>query len=339
LVRDRSGNGSPPDLFRLATLGEQETQFRIADWNLSTGIAPKHGGEDPARISRMTLRRSTDSGGEAFLSMREHPGRHFGPFRGEETQLPFERHPGLAAPWMSFAAGGLGAGGSTRLSSGGRVSLGLFRGAPMFLGDRAPTGESNLAALLEAVSPSGIFSLQAGYLREREAAMGIAPDGALGRASGRTFFAGATASHRLSPDWSAAVAAFVGRTGSNMQGRGVIRDIDTLISSSFGIALRGSDVFTTSDVLDLSLSQPLRIESGSARIDLPAGRTAYGEALRERIDASLEPSGRELDLRASYSRSFGSVDLRASAGWVEQRGHVRSREGDPYGLIELRRPF
>jgi len=81
--------------------------------------------------------------------------------------------------------------------------------------------------------------------------------------------------------------------------RGVIRDIDTLISSSFGLALRGGDVFTTSDVLDLSLSQPLRIESGSARIDLPAGRTAYGEALRERIDASLEPSGRELDLRAS----------------------------------------
>jgi len=161
----------------------------------------------------------------------------------------------------------------------------------------------------------------------------------MGRAAGRTFFAGATASRDLGTGWSAVAAAFVGRTGAGIRGGGAVREIGELVSSSFGLALRGTDIFTASDALDLSLSQPLRIESGSARIDLPAGPSRFGEALRERIDASLETGGRELDLCASYSRSLGSVDLRVAAGWVEQRGHVRSREGDPHGLIELRRTF
>lgn len=163
--------------------------------------------------------------------------------------------------------------------------------------------------------------------------------GAMGRAAGRTFFAGATASRDLGAGWSSVAAAFVGRTGAGIRGGGAVREIGELVSSSFGLALRGTDVFTASDAFDLSLRQPLRIESGSARIDLPAGRSYFGDALRESIDATLEPSGRELDLRASYSRSLGPVDLRAVAGWVDQRGHVRAREGDPYGPIEMRRTF
>ncbi len=161
----------------------------------------------------------------------------------------------------------------------------------------------------------------------------------MGAAAGRTFFAGAVASHKFRSDWSAVAAAFVGRTIPSVRGRGAIREIGVLTSSSFGLALRGSGVFTSSDEIDLSLRQPLRIESGSALIELPAGRTRYGEALREKLDVSLEPSGRELDLQASYSRSFGPIDLRATTGWIRQRGHVRNRDDDPYGLLELRRSF
>jgi len=339
LIKDRSGGDRAPDLFRLAALGERSTEVHGSDWTLRAGIAPKRGAESPARITRMTLRRPTEDGGETFLSLREHPGRLFGPFRDDGAQMQFDRHTQLAAPWMGFTAGGIGAGSSVKLPSGGRFTFGLFRGAAMFPGDYAPDGESNLSALMEAQTPSGLFSFQAGYLRESETALGIDPKGAMGRVSGRTFFAGATLHRALSSNWSAAAAAFVGRTGPSTQGHGVIRDIDALVSSSFGLALRGSDVFSTSDALDLSVGQPLRIETGSARIRLPAGRTRYGGTLNNTLDARLEPSGREIDLRGSYSRTFGSLDLRATAGWVEQRGHVRARDGEPYGLLELRRTF
>jgi len=112
--------------------------------------------------------------------------------------------------------------------------------------------------------------------------------------------------------------------------RGTVREIDKLALSSSGLALRGGDVFAASDALGRSLSRPLLIESGSARIDLPAGRTACGEAPRERVDVFLDPGGREQDLRASCSRRFSLVDWRAAAGWAVQRGHVRTEDGDPY---------
>jgi len=239
---------------------------------------------------------------------------------------------------MGFAAGGIGAGGAARMPSGGRIAFGVFSGGAMFSGDHTPAGKSNLAALIEATSRSGSFSFQAGYLRESQSPLGIAR----GRDGSRR------RTHLLRGGDGVARP----RCGLERGGCGVrrahwrghpgrrCRPRDRRAGlSSFGLALRGTDVFTASDALDLSLSQPLRIESGSARIDLPAGRSRFGETLRERIDASLEPSGRELDLCASHSRSLGSVDLRVAAGWVEQRGHVRSREGDPHGLIELRRTF
>jgi len=75
----------------------------------------------------------------------------------------------------------------------------------------------------------------------------------------------------------------------------------------------------------------LRIESGSPLIDLRARRNACNEALRERVDAFLEPSGRALVLRASHSRSFGSARLRAAAGRMERRTDIRARDGEPAG--------
>jgi len=291
------------------------------------------------RIPSLSLRHQAQDGGEVLLSMREHPGVHFGSFREDGTHMAFDRHSQLAAPWMGFAAGGIGTSGSARLPAGGRFTFGLFHGAALFPGDHSPEGEDNLAALMEARSSSGSLSLQAGFLHESNGALGIAPEGAFGHARSRTFFGGLTASHRISNDWSVAAAAFVGRTVPSLQGFGAVREIDPLVSSSFGLALQGSDILTRSDSLDLSLSQPLRIESGSALIDLPAGRTRYGEALRETLDASLEPSGREIDFQASYMRSVGAINLHMTVGWVDQRGHVRSRDGEAYGLLQFRRTF
>jgi len=328
-----------PDPFRLVINGERTTKVTGSGWTLLAGIKSQYASERPARITRMSLRMSTVDGSTAFLSLREHPGSLFGPFRESETHMSFDRHNHLVAPWMGFASGGIGVGSATRLPGGGQFGFGFFRGGSMFPGDPSPDGDSNLAAMMETVNSSGSFSFQAGYLREVDAALGIGPKGAMGHASGRTFFAGATLARNLSSNWRSVAAAYLGRTESSVRGRGVVREIGALISSSFGLALQGSDIFTSSDLLDFSLAQPLRIESGFARFSLPAGRTPSGEALHETLETRLEPSGRELDIRASYQRPFGSAVLRVAGGWVKERGHIGAREGEPYGLLELHHTF
>ena len=73
---------------------------------------------------------------------------------------------------------------------------------------------------------------------------------------------------------------------------------------ALGLALRGGLAERTSgryqDHLLVTLSQPLRINSGSAVLDVPVERTLDGEVIRTSEQVSLAPSGRELNARASY---------------------------------------
>jgi len=158
LIDDGGASWRAPDLFRITALGERTASAGGAGWELSARIAPRGDSESPAHIARKSLRIPAADGGEAFLSLREHPGRLFGFFRREDGPASFDRHHRLAAPWVGFAAGGIGAGGAARMPSGGRIAFGVFSGGAMFSGDHTPAGESNLAALIEATSRSGSFS-------------------------------------------------------------------------------------------------------------------------------------------------------------------------------------
>ena len=342
LVDDRNSESGSPDLFRELALQSRRMELRLPGGTIAFGAARAPGQSGEARISRLALHRELPGGHGAFLSLRGQPGRLFGPHRrAAAARLPFDRHPQLAAPWLGFAANGVGAGGAAHLPSGGRVSFGLFRGNAMFPEWEEPAGENNLGAILEAAAPEGVFSLQAGFLREKAGALGLDPRGAMSAVDARTFFAGATAAVELGERWRAAAAAFAGRTVPRLRPTGMIRAISPIASSAFGIGLQGQGAFRKNDLVDLSLSWPLRIERGSMSLDFPAGRTRYGEAVRERFVADLEPSGREIDLRLSYSRPTGAAGdtlLRFAAGYKRDSGHVSGKD-EPYGMLQLRRTF
>ena len=342
LVDDRNSESGSPGLFRELALQSRRMELRLPGGAIAFGAARAPGQSGEARISRLALHRELPGGYDAFLSLRGQPGRLFGPHRrAAAARLPFDRHPQLAAPWLGFAANGVGAGGATRLASGGRVSFGLFRGNAMFPEWEEPAGENNLGAIIEAAAPEGVFSLQAGFLREKAGALGLDPRGAMSAVAARTFFAGATAAVELGERWRAAAAAFAGRTVPRVRPTGMIRAISPITSSAFGIGLQGQGAFRKNDLVDLSLSWPLRIERGSMSLDFPSGRTRYGEAVRERFVADLEPSGREADLRLSYSRPLGAGGdtlLRLDAGYKRDSGHVSGKD-ESYGMLQLRRTF
>ena len=342
LVDDRNSEPGSPGLFRELALQSRRMELQLPGGTIAFGAARAPGQPGAARISRLALHRELPGGHDAFLSLRGQPGRLFGPHRSATAaRLPFDRHSHLAAPWLGFAANGVGAGGSARLASGGHVSFGLFRGNAMFPEWEEPAGENNLGAIIEAAASEGVFSLQAGFLREKAGALGLDPRGAMSAVDARTFFAGATAAVELGERWRAAAAAFAGRTVPRVRPTGMIRAISPIASSAFGIGLQGQGAFRKNDLVDLSLNWPLRIERGSMSLDFPSGRTRYGEAVRERFVADLEPSGREADLRLSYSRPLGAGGdtlLRFAAGYKRDSGHVSGKD-EFYGMLQLRRTF
>jgi hypothetical protein len=72
----------------------------------------------------------------------------------------------------------------------------------------------------------------------------------------------------------------------------------------------------------LRIAQPLRVESGRFRLNMPTSydyaTLATGYSL---TDLSLSPKGRELDLEANYGRVLG-------AGWVDANLFYRRDPGN-----------
>ena len=92
--------------------------------------------------------------------------------------------------------------------------------------------------------------------------------------------------------------------------RGLIADVSPLTTSAFAIAAERT-FGAGARRLRLSGSQPLRVERGRARLDVPTGRTREGGVTREIVEVPLSPSGRQLDVSADWRQGLrGVAELR-----------------------------
>ncbi len=86
-----------------------------------------------------------------------------------------------------------------------------------------------------------------------------------------------------------------------MTGRGVLRDVSTLMSSAFGVGVTGRELWRRHDRVSLRLSQPLRVESGHATLRWAAGRTRDRRVQLREARLNLQPSARQLELELAYT--------------------------------------
>ena len=109
-------------------------------------------------------------------------------------------------------------------------------------------------------------------------------------------------------------------------------EIDDVWTSAWAVGLEG-DVF--GDAISFTISQPRRSESGSIAFDAPIEMTRTGALVFETRTASLTPSGREIDIEASWRRQLGqTTHLEAAAALVDQANHVENT--DLTGLLWVR---
>ena len=146
--------------------------------------------------------------------------------------------------------------------------------------------------------PSEAFGLRAGWLGERKAMLGSRADGAFGALSANSFVTGFETGTEFK-GWHLAADAEVGVVTSDTRG-GVLTGLSEVYTSAF--SLRAHRSLTSQDEITFSVSQPPRIEHGSAGFTVPVGRTKDGAVLHESISASLVPSGRQIDVSARWQR-------------------------------------
>ena len=239
----------------------------------------------------------------------------------------------LEAPSMGADAGHLSlAGRAVALRSAGQGSLDVAAFSTEGLDGLPPVTGATLAWRPDG-SPLG---LRGGWVGEREAMLGSAATGAFGRLAASSAFVGIDGSAEVGA-WRLGAGAEAGTVNGASRG-GLIADVSPLTTSAFGV--RAERPLADTGTLTLSLSQPLRVEAGRARLSVPVGRTKDGFVRRHAVSADLAPTGREIEVAAQWRKTLSAGgELRLGAAWTRHPGHAAGAEPDLTLLAGWRHAF
>ena len=184
-------------------------------------------------------------------------------------------------------------------------------------------------------APEAPIGLRAGWMGERQTLLGSEAEGAFGALVAHAAFAGVEADTALGR-WRLGGTAEIGTVNARARG-GVFRDISTLATSAF--ALHATRHHEDGSAFRVSLSQPLRVESGRAVLALPAGRTTAGAVIRSTLAADIEPGGRQVDLALHWRQPLALGELRLGATLSHDPGHRGNAEAELVLLSGWRHRF
>ena len=297
-------------------------------------------GDRLARFMRPEAQRR-DWAGLGAVSVPGVPGGLIeAPFASTRLRLGINRAGGDGGWWSGGHAslvpvddGGL----SLTLGHGG-LQASALAAAPALHHGRVGEAPAPGAGVVLAWRPeSSALGMRFGALREFESALGASAGGAFGRLASGVVFAGPGFGAEMG-GWGVEAGAELGVAGSDASG-GIVREVSALATSAF--SLSAERAFEDGGRLRLSLSQPLRVESGRLRLAVPTGRTKRGEVVRGVVDAPLTPSGRQIDLGADWRRPAGAAggELRLGATLSFQPGHEAGRAPDLALLAGYRLAF
>ena len=197
-------------------------------------------------------------------------------------------------------------------------------------GERPASG-----AALAWRAPGSAFGLRAGWLGERRSLLGAVSEGAFGNLRGSAAFAGIESGLALGR-WRIGGSAEMGAIRARAGG-GVLRGFSPLLTSAF--AVHATRPTAGGGAFRVSLSQPLRIERGSARLSIPSGRTKAGRVVRDRATVGVAPEGRQVDLALHWQRPAGHGEFRLGATLSREPGHRRGADAEIVLLSAWRLAF
>ena len=175
------------------------------------------------------------------------------------------------------------------------------------------------------VTASGRLSLQAGSLFEQGSLLGTRPYGAFGDISTLISYGTLTARDTLH-GWQFQADLQLGYAVPRFRSAGIIDTISPLVTSAFNIDAKRR--LTDRLAVLFSISQPLRIESGTAFLVVPTGRRKNGAVTLEQLRTNLAPSGRQIDLSTRLRGAFRLFNYDLSAAYSLDPVHNSSASSE-----------
>ncbi len=244
---------------------------------------------------------------------------------------------GVGNPYLDFVADGYANNVSVDLPWEAR-----FRATTAMGSSDEDAGQNNMLALAElgyGDSETGV-TLASGALVEKDRVLGLHGDGAFALGNGTTtWFGGLTGQWRVAPKTQLVASFYAGMSEAQTAGNSLVQDIGRVTTTSWRVGLTQNGMLQENDKLRLIVSQPLRAESGGLNVNLPQYRLRDGTMIRQNVNYSLAPSGREVDVEAGYSFNLADKSkLDFATMYRHDAGHVAGKN-EVIGLTRFSRGF
>lgn len=235
-------------------------------------------------------------------------------------------------PFLGFASGDKFAGASADKLGPFRLALGYAENEgrePLYDTYKAGAAAASVSFSLNEAQKINVAMTD---LRERGGVFGSRSQGAL--TMGKE-----TRTRAVSLSWDHAdlygleLAASWTLGLSEGQGNGLLTLDKETLSDAFHVGIAKSGFLTDRDRAVFSISQPLRVFSGSLHLYADKAWDADGVMQMQSETISLAPSGRELDLQVEYSyRTAGAGEVSTFAYYAVDAGHIAGREESGFGI-------
>lgn len=353
LVNVRADDFSAEDAFYRFDRPEARSSLKIGE-NMSASFIIDRSNDRTSRFTGSRPKDPTDTSGDVrdmsvtqkfsdtlstSMHYRDADNMALGFSEGDRPR--FERaidKRGLENPYAAFA----GEGYATVLKTEGLG--GTLRVAGFFGHDEADEDATNFGSLAEAtysLADKSEATISVGSLFEDNRVLGSRGEGAFTFGKGTsTIYSGVGTKLSLDSKTTLHAAGYAGFTDPSLSSNSLIKDASAIITSSFNAGVERSSVMKKDDSFGFSVSQPLRVESGSLGFALPVLLDAGNNSLiMSGFTQDLAANGREMDMEVNYAYPLGE-DGRVSAGalYRHDAGH-KSGNQDTMGVLRWAKQF
>jgi hypothetical protein len=185
------------------------------------------------------------------------------------------------------------------------------------------------------------LGIESGVVLEHNTVLGSASEGAmsLGRGANTTYL-GLSGETDIGWGLSLFGGFEIGRTAVQSADNSMVSGLSDLTSTAFHVGASKTDIVTDGDRLAVAFSQPLRVRSGTALLDLPESRDMAGNVFYTHTSESVAADGRELDLQLGYATKLSEGESLTISGMVRfQPDNIQGADPENIVMIGYKHAF
>jgi subtilisin family serine protease len=197
----------------------------------------------------------------------------------------------------------------------------------------AKQGVSGMFSEVNYTKDNKSLSLTLGANNEESSFLGSSSSGALNFGNdNKTVYAGLSGKYEPRKNLKLIATANLGLTKTGDAADSLVTDVSDIVSSSFAVGLEANNVANDNDSVQLVVSQPLRVESGSAKLTLPQDINTNGDIIYSSSKANLNPSGREIDAEGYYNLGLSEKET-VKLGSIVRFNPNHDKDADPEAVF------